>query len=432
MIGPAIFQCAEVVMLDHYFTKPSTLDRVRASWFAPAIEKYVERLAGEGYSRSSITRRVALLCRFAEFAEARGARTVVAAEPLLEGFVNAWQRSHAQRRPTPPNTDFAKNTRTPVQQAIHLALSGAIVRQRSRSPLPFSDAAPGFFAYLREERGLKEATIGHYRHYLNRLASYLHRKGVESLGALSPALLARFVVDNAPQLSRSARRDLCGCTRVLLSYCYRERIIGRDLSNAVEMPQSYRLASLPRAISWDEVRQLLQVIDRRTLRGRRDYAMLLLLIVYGLRGCEVAALTLDDLDWKREQLRIRQRKAGHSTGYPLAGVVAEAIIEYLTSGRPRTTDRHVFFRTCAPRRPITSAALSASVAEYLRRAGVHVHRAGSHTLRHTCVQRLVDAQLPLKSVGDYVGHRSPDSTAIYAKVALSTLREIAMGDGEAL
>src|SRR5688572_25888833 len=364
MIVPVSPQCAEVVMLERYFSKPSTLDRIRSSWFAPTIEKYAERLTAEGYAHSSITRRVQLLCRFAEFGERHGACTVADAGPLIDGFVDAWVRTHAERRPRPPGADFAKNTRTPVQQAIDLAVNGAMVRRRSRLPLPFSDAAPGFFAYLRDERGLKAATLDHYRHYLNRLASYLRSKGVDSLGALSPALLARFVVDSAPQLSRSARRDLCGCTRVLLSYCYREDIIDRDLSGAVEMPQSYRLASLPRAISWDEVRRMLQVIERRTVRGRRDYAMLLLLIVYGLRGCEVAALTLDDLDWRRERFRIRQRKAGHSTGYPLAGIVAEALIEYLKNGRPQTTDRRVFFRTCAPLRPITSAAVSCSVAEY--------------------------------------------------------------------
>ena len=177
---------------------------------------------------------------------------------------------------------------------------------------------------------------------------------------------------------------------------------------------------------------MLQIIDRRTPRGCRDYAMLLLLITYGLRGHEVATLTLEDLDWKRERLQVPQRKAGHWSVYPLAGVVGDAIIEYLQRFRPQIPGRQVFCRVVAPAQPITAAAVSASVALYLHKAGIHVHRAGSHTLRHTCVQRLVDAELPLKTVGDYVGHRSPDSTAIYAKVALSSLREVALGDGERL
>jgi site-specific recombinase XerD len=419
-------------MLERYFVKPSTIDRIRASWFGDATERYVEWLAAQRFAESTITRRVALLCRFAEFAERHGACSVEAAEPLIDAFPASWARSYHQRRPGKPGKSFAKDAVVPIRQAIRLALRGTVVRQRTRRDFPFARAVPGFLEYLRAERGLKVATIAHYRHYLNRFAVFLERQGVAALSELSPALLAAFVVESAPQLSCSGRRDLCGCTRVLLRYCYRERIIDRDLSAAVEMPQSYRLATLPRSITWDEVRRTLQIIDQRTVRGRRDYAMLLLLVTYGLRGHEIAALTLDDLDLKRERLHIRDRKAGHSSVYPLAGVVAESIINYLQHGRPETTDRHVFFRTLAPYQPISPAAVSSSAAQRLRAAGVAVYRAGSHTLRHTCVQRLVDAELPLKTVSDYVGHRSPDSTAIYAKVALSTLRSVALGDGERL
>lgn len=84
----------------------------------------------------------------------------------------------------------------------------------------------------------------------------------------------------------------------------------------------------------------------------------------------------------------------------------------------------------APETPISAAAVSSSVALYLHKAGIQVRRAGSHTLRHTCVQRLIDAEFPLKTIGDYVGHRSPESTRIYSKVAIASLREVALGDGE--
>ena len=98
---------------------------------------------------------------------------------------------------------------------------------------------------------------------------------------------------------------------------------------------------------------MLEAVDRRTIRGRRDYAILLLLATYGLRAHEVAKLTLDDVDWKRERLQVLARKAGHATVYPMAGVVAEAIIAYLKHGRPKTEDRHLFFRIYAPQVPIT-------------------------------------------------------------------------------
>lgn len=107
-------------------------------------------------------------------------------------------------------------------------------------------------------------------------------------------------------------------------------------------------------------------------------------------------------------------------------VVAEALIDYLKRGRPETPDRHLFFRVVAP---ISAATVSSSVALYLHKAGVKVRGAGSHTLRHTCVQRLIDAEFPLKSIGDYVGHRSSKSTRVYTKFAIASLHEVAMGDG---
>jgi len=151
---------------------------------------------------------------------------------------------------------------------------------------------------------------------------------------------------------------------------------------------------------------MLAMVDRRTAHGRRDYAILLLLVTYGLRAHEVAKLTLDDLDWKRERLQVPERKAGHSTAYPLAGVVAEALIDYLQRGRPETTDRHLFFRALAPRK--RSAMGRILVRRPLSSESGREGSSGrSSHAPHTCVQRLVDAEFPLKTIGDYVGHRSP-------------------------
>lgn len=122
-----------------------------------------------------------------------------------------------------------------------------------------------------------------------------------------------------------------------------------------------------------------------TGRLRRDYAIRLLLIAYGLRAREVAALTLDDIDWRNDRLRVPERKAGHSTAYPPSALVGEAVIAHLKNGRPESSDRRVFFRSVASFLPIGDAAVASRAGHYLRRAGIKVPRAGSHTLRHTCV-----------------------------------------------
>jgi len=152
--------------------------------------------------------------------------------------------------------------------------------------------------------------------------------------ANSPALLAAFIVDRCPGLARTRRRDLCGALRVFLRYCYREGLVEHYLSTSVEMPRTYRLADVPRSITWDEVRRMLACVDRRAVVGRRDFAMLLLLVTYGLRANEVAKLTLDDIDWKRERLSVPLRKAGHWSAYPLAGVVGEPTYETIAQRDP--------------------------------------------------------------------------------------------------
>jgi integrase/recombinase XerD len=164
--------------------------------------------------------------------------------------------------------------------------------------------------------------------------------------------------------------------------------------------------------------------------GKRDYAILLLLVTYGLRANEVAALTLDDINWKHDRLDIRGRKAGHSTAYPLAPIAGEALLDYLKHGRPETTERALFLGAYAPYKRLSSVAVSLRTKWYLRKAAITVSRPGSHTLRHTCVQRLVDSGLSLQTIGDFVGHRTPDATQIYAKVNIEALREVALGDGK--
>ena len=218
--------------------------------------------------------------------------------------------------------------------------------------------------------------------------------------------------------------------RLLLRYLYRQQAIARNLSPLIEAPKNYRSSTIPRSISREDVQRTLESADRRAGSGKRDYAVLMLLVTYGLRARGVAALTLDDIDWRSEKLAVRMRKAGHSTVYPLSPATGEALLDYIKHGRPETAERCVFLRSRAPRIPISHRIVSIQATRYLRKAGVKIARAGSHTLRHSCAQRLIDADFSLKVIGDYLGHRSTSSTEIYSKVAIEALREVALGDGE--
>lgn len=418
-------------MLEHYFSS-STCDRILACWIGPAIEAYVRWATQEGFAPGVVRRRVPVLVQFGEFARARGARALGDLPALEDAFVARWIQRHAGRCRSQRDLYVVRaEAHAPVHQTLRLVLADVSGKHGVVGvSWPFQDRAPRFRDHLTRERGLSPETIRGHGYHLVRFESYLRRRKLTDLAQLSPALLSGFMMEDAQRLSIGTLHGRCSTLRAFLRYLHRERICPTDLTRVVERPRSYRLSGIPRSISSDEVGRVLIAIDRDSAVGKRDYAMLLLLVAYGLRAREVAALTLDDLDWKRERFRVPERKAGHSTVFPLSPVVGAALIDYVRDARPRSSERRVFLKLLPPFRGVRPHVVSARAALALRRADVAVRRGGSHTFRHTCVQRLVDAEFPFKVIGDYVGHRSPDSTRIYGKVAVEALRAVAMGDGE--
>lgn len=423
-------------MLERYFLKPETVDRIRACWLGDAIERYVSDLSEQGYTTSSITRRVPVLMHFADYAAQHGATCPEDLPAQVEAFVQAWLVTHGH-----PEDDhsrrgserrLADTLRNPIRQLLNLLLPEGRWSGHAAEPWPFAQEAPGFFEALREERGLRPETLALYASHLRGFEHYLQGRGEVALEMLSPAVLEGFLNASGATMAPGSLGILCAHLRIFLRYLHREKLLSTDLSVHIDSPRQYRLAALPRAITWEEVGQLLAGVDRRSAVGKRDYAVLVLLTTYGLRAREVAALTLDDLDWDHDRLMIPARKGGHASCYPLAPSVGEALLAYLEHGRVASTQRAVFLRVHAPYTPMTHAAISTRVGVCLQRAGIAVPRPGSHTLRHTCVTRLVETGFTLKSIGDYVGHSHPKSTEIYAKLDLEALRELALSDGEAL
>jgi len=419
-------------MLEKYFIRPETVDRIRGSWIGDAIRKYVTWLDGHAYSGRCVIRRVPLLLRFGEFARRRGVRRVEDLHRQLEAFIN----SQLRKRILPCRSKASRNKyihdhRLPIEQFLSV-VDASSIPSAPTAARPFEHWAPGFFGHLRDERGLSTTTIDSYAYQLSQFEQCIVARRIAEPEALSPAILDSFLADRRTTMSARSLNVTCAALRSFLRYLFRERITRRDLSMAVEGPRTYHLSDVPRSVGVEDVERTLGMVDCRSVVGRRDYAILLLLVVYGLRAREVAALTLDDIDWKSTVLHIRGRKAGHAAVYPLAVEVGEAVIDYLRRGRPETSDRRIFFRTMAPRAAITHRIVSERAKFYLRKAGVEVARPGSHTLRHSCAQRLVDAEFSLKVIGDFLGHRRAASTRIYSKVAIEALREVALGDGEAI
>jgi integrase/recombinase XerD len=414
-------------VLNHYFIRPTTVDRIRSSWIGEAIERYVIWLEAKNYAKRNIFVRVPILLRFGQFAHDAGAKRWEELPAHVDSFVQTWLGRHGREYSELQRQAAVRGIRNPIQQLLRLVLppeNGPCL------PDPFADSVPGFFEFLRQERGLREATLVQYRHYLQRFQAYLRQVEQPLLPDLQLSVISAFITKCGETVDKRSVQSLCSIFKVFFRYLFRTGFMKRDLGKAIESPRRYSFSNLPRSITWSEVERMLQKVDRRSAVGKRDYAILLLLVTYGLRSREVGALMLDDVDWKHDRLHIRGRKAGHSTAYPLAAPVGEALLDYLQHGRPQTKERAVFIGAFAPYPPLRPGAVSQRAKWYLRKSGIKVPRPGSHTLRHTCVQRLVDSGFSLKTIGDFIGHRTPDATKIYAKVNIEALREVALGDGE--
>ncbi len=413
-------------MLEQMF--PRKVRRIRRCWLAADIERYLAWLRERGFSEQVIRSRVPPLVRFGRFTRERGVRSSEQLPDHVDAFV-AQEGRRCAVRTREARKDRRWGARRAVEGMLRLIVPGFRGGRWPVRPWPFGEAAPGFLGYLQDERGLRAPTIRGYGHYLRLLEAFMAGERL-GLSDLTPASLTAFVVARSRHVGPADVGACTGVIRVFLRYARREQLIGMDLASTVERPRSYALATLPRSITREDVTRFLAAIDRKSKLGKRDYAMLLLLVTYGLRAREVAAMTLDDFDWRRERLQVPMRKGGHNHVYPLTADAGLAVIEYLRKARPAAADRRAFRGVLAPFAPVEHHTVSDRAALHLRRAGINVRRAGSHTLRHSCVQRLVDAGFDLKAIGDFVGHRQPHTTQIYSKVSVEKLREVALARGE--
>ena len=273
-----------------------------------------------------------------------------------------------------------------------------------------------FGAYLLGERGLSAGTAG----------AYVERARRFLAGCPPEAKLAgdvtRAVQREAGRVSIGSTQFFVAGLRGFLRFCVVEGLVGLDLSAAALAVTGRRRSLLPKGISDSDVAGLLGSCDRRRSDGRRDYAVLLVLVRLGLRAGEVAALTLDDIDWRAGDIVVRG-KGRRLDRLPLPVDVGEAISGYLRSGRPTTTRRELFLRMLAAVGPLGRGGVSSIVRRACRRAGVA--EVGAHQLRHTLACSLVATDAGLIEIGEILRHRGITSTAIYARVDIEKLRSLA-------
>ena len=233
----------------------------------------------------------------------------------------------------------------------------------------------------------------------------------------------RFIIRHA--VSRSHAKGLATALRSFLRHLHQRGDLGADLAGAIPPVTNWRLSGLPKSLSPEKVESVLASCDRSTATGRRDHAILLLLARLGLRGGEVAALTLDDFDWAKGLVTL-SGKGQRREALPLPEDVGRAVAAYLRDGRPPCATRRVFVRAIAPYRGFSSTmAVCDIVRRALARAGIDAPLKGAHVLRHSLACGMLRNGASLEEIGRILRHRHPETTQIYAKLDLEALRTLA-------
>jgi integrase/recombinase XerD len=294
--------------------------------------------------------------------------------------------------------------------------------ERSRSPL-----IREFAEHLHLHRGNPTSTvrkkIAHVAHFL----AFLREQG-RGQQQIRLQDIDAFVSICGKRYARTTVADICSSLRGFMRFL---RVSGRitvDLASSILAPIVRRHEHPHRALSWDDVQRILCAVDRRSACGRRDYALLLLMSSYGLGAGEVIRLTLEDIDWRAATLHVVRPKTHVEFVLPLLPAVAQALASYLRHGRPRhARSRHVFVTMRAPYKPLACAVSIRHILHtHAHRAGVTAPYLGTHVLRHTYACRQMELGAQPKVIGDILGHRDPDSTSAYLRVATEHLRDLAL------
>ncbi|WP_454753765.1 site-specific integrase [Cupriavidus necator] len=372
-------------------------------------------LNDQGYAQESIRRHLLLVADFSVWLKCKKMSIEEVTHETAQRYLRYREHHRCHRN----------GARYAVRRFVQLLQeNGIVAKEASGAQTPVEKLVNGYSLYLHQERGLAATTIRKYRWCAHLFLTKQFGDGATRLSDLSAREIIDFVQHEATQ-SPGRAQSIAKVLRSFLQYARYRGLIKLDLAAAIPRVAHWSMASIPKARSPEYARRALASCDRRRPVGRRDYAILLLLARLGLRSGEVVSLTLDDIDWETGTLNIHG-KGGQESPLPLLAPVGEAIADYLKNGRADSESRSIFLRINAPIRGFKTEKAVCNVVRYaLERAGIDSLRKGTHQFRHALATQMLRQGSSLAEISEVLRHKSPDSTRIYAKVDLDSLRTLA-------
>ena len=404
--------------MEQFYKDPRTPLRMRKGPLGAYVDDLARQLSEEGYARASARYALQLMADLGRWM----VRRKFVATHLNPGHLEHYLQSRSRRGHRRPGDA------TIVERLLRLLREKGIVT--TAAPIkrtPAQQLEEEFRQYLERERRLAPTTVLLYLPFTKRFLAECFADGEVQLNSLRASDVVRFVQQEAARLHHPKRAKLMtSALRSFLQYVRYRGLISIDLRSSVPTVANWSMASLPRALSMEDVQCLLAHCNRHTATGCRNWAILLLLARLGLRAGEVVGLTLDDLDWERGELCIRT-SGGNSDRLPIPQDVGAALADYLHRLRPTCSCRQVFVRMKAPHRGFASSvAICSIVRRALERAGLNPPHKGAHLLRHSVATSMLRQGASLSEIGELLRHRNQQTTMIYAKVDLDMLRPLAL------
>lgn len=404
--------------LDHFFserTDPGTLDNLTRGPLSPQVMVYTQQLRDDGYKIQSGQLQLRMLAHFSGWLESHRVGVEDVDSSVVERYVRSKRRAGKLR----------KGDTAALARILHMLRSGQN-ETPSSPPTARQIALVQFQQYLRQERGLSEATIAHYTPVVSTFVTEYSPTGIPDFRQISANDIAEFVQRQAERITTKSAPIVVTALRSFLRHLLYRGAIDTNLAACVPTIATWSLSNVPKYLAADQIQRVLDACDRETASGKRDYAILLLLARLGLRAGEVVALTLDDIDWETGVITVRG-KGKRVTQMPSPVEVGAAIADYIRQTRPACSSRRVFIREKAPLVGFAnSIAICSLVNRALKRARIESAYRGSHLFRHSLATEMLRQGASLPEIGDLLRHRRPDTTAIYAKVDLVSLRSIAL------
>jgi integrase len=393
--------------------------RICGGPFSPHLASYRAKLEGLGYTPARVLYYLRLFAKLDLWLLRRKQRLWWFNEKKVDGFLERLRAKH-------PSVCRGAPSALRVLLTLLRDIGVVAPKRESVATSPAERLANQYRVYLRERRGLDRATIYDYSRHVDRFLAEQFGSGPVNLRALGVFDIGEFVRRHAPRHGRGWAAQMVTGLRSFFRFAQLRGIIKSDLATLVPSVPSWEMSGPPKHLPSKAVQRVLNACKRSTVKGKRDYAILLLLARLGLRAGEIVALQLDDIDWANGELVVRSKKGDGWARLPLPVDVGRALERYLMV-RPPSPYRNVFVRGYAPYTPfVASGPISVLVRKAIERAGVKSARTGAHIFRHSLATEMLRRGASLAEIGRVLRHRDPDSTAIYAKVDLEALRELAL------